>query len=99
MRLFARHYPNQEFGQALPDQLTWTHHVVLIHAIEPGKLHIKQWYADKTLENGWPYRELRAQIKNIFATCELAPETTVSKMETVQKEGSPNIKRMISYYN
>ena len=29
MRLFASHYPKKEFSQALPDQLTWTHHIVL----------------------------------------------------------------------
>ena len=30
MLLFAKHYPNQEFSQALPDRLTWTHHLVLL---------------------------------------------------------------------
>ena len=45
MRLFAKHYPNAEFSQALPDQLTWTHHVVLLQ-IGPEKIHIKQWYAE-----------------------------------------------------
>jgi predicted nuclease of restriction endonuclease-like (RecB) superfamily len=63
MRLFAKHYPNSEFSQALPDQLTWTHHIVLIQMLDSEKIHIKQWYAVKTLENGWPYRELQAQIK------------------------------------
>lgn len=64
MRLFAMHYSRMEFSQALPDQLTWTHHVVLVQTIEPEKIHIKQWYAEKALENGWPYRELQAQIKS-----------------------------------
>lgn len=32
MRQFAIHYPEFEFLQALPAQLTWTHHVVLIQA-------------------------------------------------------------------
>jgi hypothetical protein len=30
MRTLADHYPNGEFSQALPDQLTWTHHVLTI---------------------------------------------------------------------
>lgn len=64
MRLFARHYPQMEFGQALPDQLTWTHHIVLIQAFSPEKTVVKQWYAQQTVENGWAYRELQVQIKN-----------------------------------
>jgi len=63
MRRFAEHYPNGEFAQALPAQLTWTHHVVLLQ-IDSKKPHIKQWYANKTLETGWPYRELNIQIKD-----------------------------------
>lgn len=64
MRIFAKNYPDGEFGQALPDQLTWTHHVVLIRMLGSENIHMKQWYAEKTLENGWPYRELQAQIKS-----------------------------------
>lgn len=63
MRLFAQNYPNGEFGQALPDQLTWTH-IVLIQAFSAEKTEIKQWYAQKTVENEWPYRELQTQIKS-----------------------------------
>ncbi|HIF0140792.1 TPA: PDDEXK nuclease domain-containing protein, partial [Legionella anisa] len=64
MRLFAQNYPNGEFSQALPDQLTWTHHIVLIQAFSSEEADIKQWYAQKTIENEWPYRELQAQIKS-----------------------------------
>lgn len=64
MHLFAKHYPNGEFGQALPDQLTWTHHIILIQKLDNEKNHVKQWYAEKTLENGWGYRKLQAQIKS-----------------------------------
>jgi predicted nuclease of restriction endonuclease-like (RecB) superfamily len=46
MRLFAKHYPTGEFGQALPDQLTWTHHIVLIQMLEPEKISVKQWRGD-----------------------------------------------------
>ncbi len=63
MRLFARHYPNGEFSQALPDQLTWTHHIVLAQMLGSEKIHMKKWYAEKTIEHGWPYRDLQAQIK------------------------------------
>ncbi|HVT61967.1 MAG TPA: DUF1016 N-terminal domain-containing protein, partial [Legionellaceae bacterium] len=64
MQLFASHYPDAEFSQALPDQLTWTHHVVLIQMLKQDQLPIKQWYAERTIENGWPYRELQKQIKS-----------------------------------
>jgi len=63
MRMFAKHYPKGEFVQALPEQLTWTHHTLLTQMVAPQNLHIKQWYAAKTVKNGWSYRELRAQIK------------------------------------
>lgn len=62
MRLFATHYPASEFGQALPDQLTWTHHVVLLQQVALEDLAKKQWYAIQTVENGWSYRQLREQI-------------------------------------
>lgn len=31
--------------------------------INSEKIQVKQWYAQKTLECGWPYRELQTQIK------------------------------------
>jgi predicted nuclease of restriction endonuclease-like (RecB) superfamily len=62
MRTFASHYPQGEFSQALPDQLTWTHHVVLLQMFKPEEFQIKQWYAQKTIEYGWSYRELRMNI-------------------------------------
>ena len=38
-------------------------------------------------------------IKNIFSSGELDETSTVSKMETVQQEGSRKVKRKITYYN
>ncbi|WP_187646775.1 virulence protein RhuM/Fic/DOC family protein [Nitrosophilus labii] len=38
-------------------------------------------------------------IKNIFDSKELEPNSTVSKMETVQIEGKREVKRKITYYN
>jgi len=38
-------------------------------------------------------------LKNIFTTNELDEESTVSKMETVQKEGNRVVKRVLDYYN
>jgi predicted nuclease of restriction endonuclease-like (RecB) superfamily len=64
MRTFAAHYPQGEFSQALPDQLTWTHHVVLLQMFSSKDLPIKQWYAQKTIENGWSYRQLKENIES-----------------------------------
>jgi len=63
MRRFADHYPQHEFLQALPAELSWTHHVVLLRAIDSENLLKKQWYANECVKNGWPYRELQKQIK------------------------------------
>jgi predicted nuclease of restriction endonuclease-like (RecB) superfamily len=61
MHKFALHYSNGEFSQSLPDQLTWTHHMVLLQSIDKSDLPQKQWYAAKVIENGWSYRELKEQ--------------------------------------
>ena len=71
--MFAIHYNNVEIGQAMPDQLTWTHHVVLL-SIEKNDLSKKQSYAAKVIENGWSYRELKEQIRICFIYFEIFPE-------------------------
>ena len=38
-------------------------------------------------------------LKNIYASGELERQSTVSKMETVQKEGARRVSRLIEYYN
>lgn len=38
-------------------------------------------------------------LANIYATSELDPEATVSKMERVQPEGSREVRREIEFYN
>ncbi len=62
MKLFAQAYPKAEFGQALPDQLTWTHHIILIQQVDDASQ--RQWYAVKAVENGWSYRALKEQIQS-----------------------------------
>ena len=67
MRAFVTHYPNKEFSQALPDQLTWTHHVLLVQMFNQTEVSIKRWYAEQTVINGWSYRQLKEQIQsNLF---------------------------------
>ena len=38
-------------------------------------------------------------IKNIFKSRELEPDLTISKMETVENEGTRKARRQITYYN
>jgi predicted nuclease of restriction endonuclease-like (RecB) superfamily len=61
MRNFVLNYPHAEFRQALPDQLTWTHHVVLLNIEELDK---RQWYATQVIEHNWSYRQLKDQIQS-----------------------------------
>lgn len=62
MRRFAEAYPDYKIGQAVPDQLTWSHHTVLLsHVSEPLA---RDWYMQETVKNGWGYRHLLVEIKN-----------------------------------
>lgn len=42
---------------------------------------------------------INKHLSNVYAEGELSPEGTISKMETVQQEGSRQVKRIIDYYN
>jgi predicted nuclease of restriction endonuclease-like (RecB) superfamily len=64
MYMFASHYERFAISQALPDQLTWTHHIVLLQSINKEDFSKKQWYAGKVIENGWSYRQLKENIKS-----------------------------------
>ena len=72
MRLFATVYPSLEFGQAVPDQISWTHHIVLLQMIDAADSAKKRWYAGEALRNGWSYRELTLQIKNNIYECQIS---------------------------
>jgi predicted nuclease of restriction endonuclease-like (RecB) superfamily len=61
MRKFAQVYPSFEIVQALPGQLPWTHNLVMLEQVKSTEQRL--WYAQQTLEHGWSYRALIAQIK------------------------------------
>ncbi len=42
---------------------------------------------------------INKHIKNIIKDLELQPEATISKMETVQIEGTRKVSRTLDYYN
>lgn len=59
------------------------------------------WLSQQQIANLFVVRKpaVSKHIKNIFADGELEKKATVSKMETVQREGGRTIKRAIEYYN
>jgi hypothetical protein len=80
----------------------------IIYQSKNGALELK---TDKQAETIWITQQQAAElfdvkkaaiskhVKNIFEIGELKYKSTVSKMETVQKEGSRTIKRTLEYYN
>lgn len=83
MRAFYLHYPNAEFGQALPDQITWTHHVVINQLINKDDIGQKNWYASRAIENGWSYRQLQEQIKSDLYSRQSAIDKTTNFKNTL----------------
>lgn len=59
------------------------------------------WLSQQQIANLFVVRKaaISKHIKNIYAEGELAKKGTVSKMETVQREGARYITRNIEYYN
>ena len=80
----------------------------IIYQSNTGALELR---ADDTYETIWLTQAQVAElfevqkaaiskhVKNIFASGELEQKPTVSKMETVQKEGNRSVKRTIELYN
>jgi predicted nuclease of restriction endonuclease-like (RecB) superfamily len=67
IKKFAEAYETLEIVQSLPGQLPWTHNLVLLERLKGQQERF--WYAKKTIENGWSYRTLMAQIKeNLYKT-------------------------------
>ncbi|OGV49711.1 MAG: hypothetical protein A2017_11100 [Lentisphaerae bacterium GWF2_44_16] len=62
MRFFAQECPDCKIGQQSADQLPWFHIVTLITKIAESS--IREWYAEKTLEQAWSRDTLLVQIKN-----------------------------------
>ena len=80
----------------------------LIFQAEAKEQGIEVMYAEETI---WCTQKAMAalfdvgvpaiskHLANVFETGELKEETTISKMETVQKEGNRAVKREVVYYN
>ena len=61
MRKFAEEYQGPLIGQQAVDQLPWGHIQILLFQIKD--LKIREWYASKTLKNGWSRSVLEMQIE------------------------------------
>lgn len=59
------------------------------------------WVTQKAMAElfGVKVPAISKHLKNIFEERELQQESTISKMETVQNEGTRNIKRLVDFYN
>jgi hypothetical protein len=59
------------------------------------------WLSQKTMADlfGVQIPAVNKHLRNIYASGELTPEATISKMETVQTEGGRNVARNVEVYN
>ncbi|HBY20180.1 MAG: hypothetical protein A2Y24_02030 [Clostridiales bacterium GWE2_32_10] len=81
---------------------------VVLYKTEDGQINFEVKIVDETV---WLSQKQMAElfeinipaiskhIKNIYSTNELVQDLTISKMETVRKEGNRNIVRWVDYYN
>ena len=65
MARFYREYSNDEIGQSVTSQITWTHNIEVLR-VESQEQRL--WYINKTIENGWSVNVLAHQIDtNLYA--------------------------------
>lgn len=61
MRAFAEAWPDGQIVQQLVAQLPWGHNLMLLRCLRDQ--FAREWYARKTIENGWSRAILEAQIE------------------------------------
>lgn len=83
-------------------------HEIVLYQIEDTNIYISVFFKDETF---WMTQKEMAELydvnvpaiskhlSNIFADEELIKESTISKMEIVQKEGNRNVKREQEFYS
>ncbi|ABW32989.1 PDDEXK nuclease domain-containing protein [Acaryochloris marina] len=62
MRAFAEAYDDQQIVQQAAAQIPWFHNCVLLDKVKDPQ--IRQWYSQKTIENGWSRSVLVHQIES-----------------------------------
>lgn len=96
MQTFAAAYPDYEFTQATPAQITWYHNQTILDKIKDHQTRI--WYIQKTIENGWSRNVL---VMNIEAQTHLKLGTAQTNFSlTLPKPTSDLAQQLIkSEYN
>ena len=62
MRAFASAYPDLEFVQQLAGRIPWFHNCALLDKVKDPQE--RQWYIQRTIENGWSRNVLIMQIES-----------------------------------
>jgi predicted nuclease of restriction endonuclease-like (RecB) superfamily len=62
MRAFAEAWPDDSIVQGTLAQITWYHHIALLHKLD--KPAERLWYLQKTVEHGWSRDVMVIQIEN-----------------------------------
>jgi predicted nuclease of restriction endonuclease-like (RecB) superfamily len=62
MRGFAENYPDEQFVQAVLGQITWYHNIAILDKVK--KQEEREFYIQKTIENGWSRNVLVLQIES-----------------------------------
>lgn len=62
MAKFAESYPDEAFVQQAVAQIPWGHTVVLLDKFSDST--VRNWYIEKTIENGWSRNVLIHQIES-----------------------------------
>jgi len=62
MRAFAETWPDESIVQQLVAQIPWGHNLKLLDIISDN--HEREWYAGKTIENGWSRNVMVHQIES-----------------------------------
>ncbi len=61
MRAFAEAWPAEPFVHQLGGQIPWRHNCLILDSLKDSE--IRQWYVQKTIENGWSRSVLAYQIE------------------------------------
>ena len=61
MAKFAVTYPDDEFVQTVSAQIPWSHNIAIMEKVRDEH---REWYINKTVENGWSYSVLIHQIES-----------------------------------
>jgi predicted nuclease of restriction endonuclease-like (RecB) superfamily len=85
MKRFAEEYTLDEIGQQAVDQLPWGHNIELMYAIADKKE--RQFYIEKTRQNGWSRNVLSMQIEtNLYKREGKAVTNFLDKLPSPQSD-------------